>query len=267
MEKPKSRKRLNALQKDILLALYKFRFVTRDLIIEYQGHKSKTYTYYRLENLVEQSYIGRKFDNFDKISRRPVVYYILPKGIGSLKQQPNLNKSVINTMYKDRGTSQEFIDRCLTIFDIYNKLNQLYGNRLNFYSKSELSEYDYFLKPLSDAYFTIENKKTSSQHFLLELLSSDKPVFAHRKRIEHHLDHYEFGDWEEIGEEYPLLLLVCETSRLERRLQQVIANLFDRRGVEEVSVFTTTTKALLSAQSTREPIWSDVCDPEELITI
>ena len=267
MEKPKSRKRLNALQKDILLALYKFRFVTRDLIVEYQGHKSKTYTYYRLKFLVEQGYIGKRFNNFDKINRRPVVYHILPKGIGSLKQEPNLNKTIINAMYKDRSASQEFMDRCLTAFAIYNKLNQLYSNRLNFYSKSELSEYDYFLKPLSDAYFTIENKKTPIQHFLLEQLSSDKPVFAHRKRIEHHLDHYEFGNWEEIGDEYPQLLLICAAARLERRLQQVIANLFDRRGVEEVSVFTTTTKALLGAQTNREPIWSDVCDPEELITI
>lgn len=262
MEKPKSRKRLNALQIDILLALYKFRFATRDLIIKYQGLKSKSYTYYRLENLVEQNYIGRKFDNFDKINRQAVIYFIRPEGIKVLKSEASLNQIVLNTMYKDHQRSPAFINRKLTLFKIYNTLRTIYGQNLNFYTQSEIGHYDYFIKPLPDAYLLLNGVP-----FIVELVDAAKPSFVHKKRLEKHLEFYETGNWDELNDEYPNLLLICETSNLERRMQTTAANLLERVGIEELSVYTTTTKALLALQNPEDAIMSDVYEPEELLTL
>jgi hypothetical protein len=262
VETPKPRKRLNSLQSDILLALYKFRFITRELIVSYQGLKSKSYTYDRLKNLVEQEYIGRKYDNFDKINRQPAVYFIKPKGIRALKDQSGLNQALLNAMYKDRRASSGFINHRLTLFKIYTVLRSNYGPALNFYTQSELAQYDYFLRPLPEAYLEVDNTP-----FMLELLDVSKPTFVFKRRLERHIEFYESGDWDEVSEQYPSLLLVCDTPSHERRIQRTTANLFERAGIEDISAYTTTAKALLAQASPDDTIWSDTFEPEELLSL
>ncbi len=263
MDKPKARKQLNVLQKDILFVLYKFRFATRELIVEYQGLKSKTYTHYRLRGLLDQGYIGRQLSPEDRINRRAASYFILPGGIRTLRQEPGLNQKLLSTMYKDRLAGRRFIDRCLSIFSLWIKFNKLYPRNLNFYTKSELSEYDYFPRPLPDAYLT-----TAKCHFMLELISDESvPAFVPKRQIKRYIDHCEEDDWSELGESYPTLLLVCSTAGHERRVQKTAANLLNSADIDELAIYTSTSKALLGSQTKLDAVWSDVLEPEELLSL
>lgn len=262
MEKVKARKQLNALQTDILFVLYKFRFATRELIVKYQGLKSKTYTHYRLTGLVEQEYIGRHLSPEDRINRRPATYFILPKGIKVLKQQESLNPKSLTAMDNDRRAGGQFIDNCLSIFNIYIKLNELYGKSLNFYAKSEAAEYESFPRPLPDAFAQINSK-----NFFLELITENIPGFAVKRRLLRYIEHCDEGDWEELGETYPYVLLVCESSSIEKRAQKLASRALYSSEADELLIYTTTLKALLACQAREETIWSDVEDSDELIAL
>src|ERR1035437_633179 len=84
-KQPTRRKRLNGMQMDVLLCLYKFRFGTPELISSYQEVAAVRDTNKRLKILMEQEYIGRNYDSSYRIDRKQASYYLLPKGIKLLK--------------------------------------------------------------------------------------------------------------------------------------------------------------------------------------
>jgi len=267
------RKSLTKAQLNILIALYKFRFVSVDLTVEWMGLKTRTHSFNRLKSLEQQGYIARRYTNQDRIDRKPAVYFALNGAINILKQRTELDKTALNTMYKDKLAGKLFIDRCLLTFAVFNRFKAGYGNKaLDFFSKREMSRYDFFPKPLPDAYITIAHKgkhdkskpKADTQYFL-ELFDLASPFFVHRRVLNKHMSFYDSGEWEEQMEtDYPSLLLVCETTQLQKRIQKLSCRLQDSEGAY-MSIYTTSTKALLTAGSANEKIWANIDEPEELV--
>lgn len=261
VKEPKYRKDLNDLQKDILVILYKFRFATRDLIVTYLGLKSSTYTHYRLKILLEQKYIGRHYSGQDKMNRQPASYYLLPEGMRILKALPDINQKALTNMYKDRYASQAFIERSLTTFRLYNKLRQLYGDDLTFYSKTDMSEYDFFPKKLPDGYFQLRDTA-----YMLDWLPATTTYTAIRSRLSYLIEHYKSDEWGESWTDYPTILLVCGNPYLERQAQRLAARLLRNEQDDEsfdnnLAFRTTTIKAFINSL-TNDPIWTDVLEPE-----
>lgn len=265
--KSKSRKKLNNLQNEILLILYKFRFATADLIVKYQERDSKRYTNTRLRILYEQKLIGRNYDKSSIINRKPANYYLLTEGIRLLKQGSGLNDTVLNTIYRDRYAGEVFIKESLRNFGLYNKLNELYKSDLGFYSKSEMSEFDYMIRPLPDAFIALGNDSEGFTEYILEVVKESTPFFAAKKRIKKYSEHAESGDWDEAETDYPILLLICETAAIERRTQKQTSSILEVSEGDNLTIYTTTLKALLTSSSSDDLIWSDVLEPDNLISL
>lgn len=265
---PLQRRPLNSSQQEVLLTLYKFRFCTRDLITKYQRLTSSINTHYRLQILLEQDYIGRNFNGSYRLSGKPASYYLLPKGINFLKLNPELNPVSLNLLYKDRQAGEVFISRCLTIFELYTKFQQLYGGVLEFYAKNELLEYEHFPSSRPDGFISFSDKYERLEDVMLELVMDVTPPFAVRRRLTQYIEHFESGEWEEETKaDYPTLLLVCETPGVERRTQKLLSRTLSRLDIDELNCYTTTLKALRSALSARDAVWSNVLDPEEPVSL
>lgn len=272
MTKPIARKDLNTNQKDILLILYKFRYATVDLIATYQGLRSSTYTHTRLKILREQKYIGRHFTPQDKIDRKPAIFFLLPKGIAVLKAKPELNQKFIPNMYKDRGGGEAFMKRCLGVFRLNNKLRELYEDDLTFYSKTETSEYNFFPKVLPEAFLLI--KETG---YLLDILPALTTYPALRGSIDRSINHFKAKKWTDDWEDYPTVLLVCETPYLERLARRVTLGAIykaqnndeeeDGTDMDSLTFLTTTTKALFGSESSQHAIWTNAEEPDELVSL
>ena len=263
------RKQLNAKQLKILLILYKFRFGTIELIASFQGLGTGDYTRKRLKILLGQEYIGRNYDGRYRLLNKPASYYLLPKGIKLIKQNPVINPAVANLAYKDKSASETFINRCLITFELYNKLKKLYGKtNVEFFSKSELAKYEYFPRPLPDAYLRFTDMFESLPDYMLELALTATPFFAIRRRVLQYIDHFDSGEWEAaVASNYPDLLFVCESAYLERRLQKCIYKILDNSGIDDLKCFTTTIKAIRSCERASDKIWSGVFEPDEPISL
>lgn len=246
--KPKYRRPLNAKQLHVLKLLYKFRFVTTDLLLKHNIAKTNAVIQGRLNVLLDQEYIGRNYDGSYRLQNKHATYYILPKGINILKAQ-GLDGGVLHSMYKDRTASQKFIDHSLQVFSVYGHLQRLYPKAFNIYSKSELSQQE-FPKPRPDLYLN------GQQDYFLEYIDSATPFFAIRQMISRYVGHEESGEW---GGEYPTLLLVCETGALEARLLKHLDKLGDG---SDLVAMTTTLKAVSMAKSSDNTIWSTQQDEQ-----
>ena len=270
---PKPKQPLNALQTEILLILYKFRFATRDLIVSYQELPSKTYTRERLINLMEQKYIGRHYTGHDKIAGKPARYYLNALGIRFLLDKARLdefriNPGVLNLAYKDKNATEQFMERSLSTFELYIVLKKLYGDSLDFYTKSELAGNKLFLKPLPDAYLTFSGRYNHKSDYIIEIMDSTKPYFVHRRRLNQYLKQYEANTWQNTtNANFPRLLLIADSPNLERRLQKSMIYSLSSRSISELAVYTTTLGELLMLENTKDKVLSNIYQPEKLLTI
>lgn len=221
---PSHRKALNKDQLNVLYALYKFRFGTTDLLKTTQSKNiSRQYMNTRLRILCEQEYIGRRYDSSYRLQAKFAQYHLLPKGIEVLKQHPeHFNKNVLRNTKRDVDASERFARHSINVFAIYTKLKDKYGEisrgSFHFYTKSYMvgENAEGFSKPLPDAfasYRTLSDHRL--KHYLIECFDDTMPQSVMKERIEQLVDHADSGEWS-LTEEYPRILLVCETERLQK---------------------------------------------------
>lgn len=257
----KHRKKLNAEQLEVLGLLHKFRFGSNDLIAQYFGKKDRSFVFKRLSILLELGLICKRFDSSYRIQGRPAAYYLTPAGARMLQEQRE-SKDVINVkaIYKDKTVSEQFVQHSLDLLAIYNRLRTQYGDRLKFFTKANLNreQFDYFPQPLPDAYIRLRLGGDEKQ-FFLDMYYDDQPFFTAVRKIKHHADYAEEGDWEETGTDLPAILCVCESASLQKRLQKRIVKLDD-----DEPTFALITKA--EAQS-GNLAWQLAADPERAMPL
>ena len=267
MSQPKYRRPLNPKQLDILIILYKFRFANVDLFCRFLDLDNQSGMYKRLKILEDQNYIGRIFTNQDMIDRRPALYYLRTAGVNYLKTIDGVSHKAIANTVRDNNRKRSFIDRCLMILELHNKLRQLYGNKLQFYAKPEISDYDFFPKNLPDGYMLINEKP-----YMLEWFASNTPYQQIRGKISQLLTHYDSGEWDSSGEDYPTILFICADVYVERLVKRIASRAFykaEDQGIdpEGLTILTTTLKAFNTAQDAQQTIWSDNREPEGLVRL
>lgn len=215
---------------------------------------------------MEQEYIGRIYDSSYRIERKQAIYYLFPEGIKFLKASgEDLDPKGLNLLYYNRSASEGFVNHCLSLFGLYLKFDELYGQSLEFFTRSEIANEERYPRPLPDADLILQHKQAEDSEFFLEFIEKDLPYFTVRRRIRRYFTHYE-EEWDNTQGDYPVILLVCENTYLERQVQRLAARLIDRTD-SELKVYTTTTKALLGSPTRKTALWSDVTEPESLLVL
>jgi hypothetical protein len=186
---PSYRRPLNSKQLDILRLLYRFRFVTSNLLTPTLKLKDPSKTNQRLRILTDQKYIGRRYKSEYRLLGKPASYHLLPDGIKALKQIPDnkFSAAVLHNIRKDFDASDQFIDRQLGVLSTFCHLSAQYGVGLRFFTQSELRKYSYFPKPLPYAYIRLRMGDSEKQ-FFLEVINDSQPFFkaiGRIKRIRH----------------------------------------------------------------------------------
>jgi hypothetical protein len=208
----------------LLHMIYRFRFVTSELAARYQDVGTKTNMRRRLAILEEQGYISRKYESAYRLRGQHASYCLLPVGMKALKQRPDFeyDAKLLRNIYKDRDASDQFIEHHLTLMQAYCDLKEHYGDRLQFFTKSDLVKYTHFPQPLPDAYLSLVDGH-SSKGFFLDVHQESRPFFVTVRRLKRYADYADSGAWEETGEELPKILALCDTATLQKRLQKRVS--------------------------------------------
>ncbi len=222
----KHRRKLNAEQLEVLELLYKFRFGSNDLVAQYFGKKDRSFVFKRLTILQELRLIGKRFEPSYRIQGKPAAYYLLPEGARTVKKNrdPDDTDEVnIKSVYKDASISDGFIRHCLHIFALYNALNGRYDD-LDFLTARDFAGYEYYPKPLPDAFLTL-----STKHYFLQFLGDDQPFFTVVRKIKSHIEYCKSGNWPQVSDGLkPTMLFVCESASLQKRTQKRIMSALNK---------------------------------------
>lgn len=226
-------------QREILVLVYRFRFVTGPLIARYYDQPYLQTANDQLNRLVTLGYLAKRVDPSYRLVHRPVEYYATTRCVKLFRELiEDYSERELKQLYVRADTSERFVHRSLSIFDIYLQLHSVYGEQLKFYSKPELNvdDYDYFPQPLPDGFFMRKgiNGCEDEQCFFIEYFDDSVSVGIHARQISKYIKYFEDDTWRTTGLEFPRVIIVCESVSLKVRAQKrfkylTIANDVDLR--------------------------------------
>lgn len=218
-------------QNEILLLLYRFRFLNRLHIQTLLHHKTPITVNLWLKDLTQKEYINRIFKRSWTENTIPAKYYIAKQGIRFLKTQPGCKTEYLKKLYREKDRSQQFIDCCLFIADIY--LRYLTDNSSNTSVQSFYTQQDFTpTSIIRDIHpdFVVLTGKVDTQHFALyQLFPEGVPRYAVRKRIEQYITFLTEGDGVDL---LASLYLIIQSEALYKYLIRHIQKILDDESID-----------------------------------
>lgn len=258
---PKPTIKITNKQKEIILLLYKFRFLTTTHIQKLLNHKDPHRIKEWLSDLLDKSCVKRHYSRttFGE-NTKPAIYYLAAKSRIILNNKKDIEMSDLEYIYKEHRREQKFISHSLFLADVYLFLvSQTDANEeLKFFTKSELQEYAYFPDPLPDAFIAIRNNNGTRRYFL-DLFDEYTPPFIARRRARSYLEYVEKSDWDENTNhaKFPSILFVCPSESLKRHLTLYTKALLEKTYDDKLSLFLTT-KSHITLSNINQNIWQKV---------
>jgi len=263
------RTKLNNGQIEVLELIYKYRFVSRQLLAGSLGVKPENGLYEKLEILVKNGYLGKWLDKSLKMQNVPAAYYLEPKAMKLLKELPKYEKIDNNTIknsYNEKNVSAPFITLTLQIYAVSRELERLHPE-IKFFTKRDLAHQNHFPKSLPDAFVSLKaNGQDKPNRYFLDVIENSTPRYKIDKLVVEYVAFFEEGGWDATNSPLPKMLLLCESGSFERRLQRIVARKLSNLGSNDLEFFTSTLSALKSANPTTE-IWSNAEEPDELVNL
>jgi hypothetical protein len=264
---PKYRKKLNQEQAAVLQLLWRFRFASSEQIAKYQAKPNGKAVQKRLKILEDQGLVAKRYDKSYKLQGKPAAYYLTPHGARTLAaNKPRKADEPINIkrIYKDKDSSESFIEHCKNVLNVYLALKALYPaqGKFDYFTKSQLSyeKYDFFPSPLQDACIRTKTSK-GERYFFLDIFEDSQPFFVLIRRIKKYLDYADSGEWaryDEDGGLPPTILLVAQNKSVHKRLRKRLAKEL-RESYEELTFATTRLEHILNPEY-KGVVWFPIDD-------
>ncbi len=213
-------------QLEILLLLYKYRFLNTNQIQKLLKHKNPKRTQQWLKDLIEKEYIIARKSNKNKFMDNitPSVYSLSKLSRKRLLNHEKCERAVLNRIYREKNVLQSFVDHSMLITDIYlNIYSKLkVGEQLRFFTHSNLYGFDYFPDPLPDAYIAIKTEKTTKRYFLL-ILKDNAPLYQIEKFINQYVEYVDYNDWNKYTKDpLPSFLIICKNNFIKEKINILI---------------------------------------------
>lgn len=247
-------------QKQILIYLYTFRFLNTTHFQKLFNHKNSTRILSWLKDLTDKGYICSMYQR-DVIGEntKPAIYHLAAKTRHILKKEENCDLEILRLVYKEKRRTKKFIDHCLAIADVYLFFlaDKKENETLKFFTKTTLSEYEYFPKPCPDGYISIKTEMKTKRYFL-DLFDPYTPPFVYRRRIRQYLNYSAEGDWQVNTDNapFPAIYFVCHSEAAKKHAYWYGKNVTDK-SFEEVSMYVTT-KETMQASGFQGDVWKKI---------
>lgn len=223
-------------QTDILLLLYRYRFLNPIHIQKFLGHKSHTLINQWLTDLTNQKILAKiDVKKSGTITSKPSLYYLGLKSKNILKQNEKCNPDLLSRVYQEKRRSEAFRTHWLALADLYfyfldAAIKQ--SATLHFYTSTDISDFAYAPLPAPDAYVILEETNQTSRYFL-ELIDGGEKWFVVDRRIRQYISYFKKKYWQEhVQLPFPSILLICPNTKLQYHLHILITKELKSEEVE-----------------------------------
>ena len=229
-------------QLEILLLLYRFRFLNRTHIQRFLNHKDRKRINAWLKDLVDRNIIGRKYSRSLKENTKPAIYHLSIKSRKILLEQTETDEKILKRVYREKKRSKKLIEHCLFLADVHFYLDQQLKDtdKLHFFTKVDLRNHYYLPYKRPDAYITISSKDITKRYFI-EILDPETPRFILRNKISSYIEFFDEEVWQEkTGHPNPSILLVCPDDTIKKFLFKHIRQVLEEEADDELKFYLAT---------------------------
>jgi len=212
-------------QLNILMLLYRFRFLNTNQIKLLMKHKEPQQIQEWLKDLKQKQYIESDYKRSKReYNTKPAVYHLMPASREILKKQETCNILALKRVYKEGLRSPSFIEKSLLIANIYLRLKlqtEEDNKKLHFSTATDLATYSYL--PKLDGCIAIKSSNRTKRYFLV-IFEEHWSKGVVRGKINSYLDYSQSNIWEEnTNTAFPSFLIVCLNEPMKERLYKHIS--------------------------------------------
>lgn len=253
-------------QIDILETLYKYRFGSRQSLVDSLGIKSGSNLFEKLNVLMKHGFVARRYDKSFKLQGVPAAYYLTPKGLRRLQSihgSERVTDAIIKASYRDKVVGQSFVNHVVEVYAYANRLQRKHPS-LKVFLRREMALYSYFPANPPDAFLSLKTNDRL-QRFFFDVVSKDAPPSAINRRLVNYMEFFDDGGWGVTGSDLPKLLFLLENPAAENRLRRAAHAVRSRFDLDdEIEIYTATTEGLPGEDSA---IWSNIDESGELLSL
>jgi hypothetical protein len=247
-------------QLQLLLLLYKFRFLTTHHFQKILGHKTPRKIQDWLRDLHDKKCIGRHYERMKfGENTKPAIYYLDLNGRHLLKSLKECNEEVLKKVYKEKTRTKKFIEHCLAVADFFCFFqSQVKENEtIHFSSQSMLNSYGHFPNPLPDGYIAVKTGDQTKRYFI-DIFDESTPYFVLRKRIKNYVQYASDGIWQHATHSHlPSILFVLPNENTKRHIFYYAKSVLSKNLFEDVRLYLTT-KELMLQYNNNSSLWLSV---------
>ncbi len=190
---------------DILLLLFRFRFLTRPQIQQLLTLKNHQKVLRWLNELAKSQYATKYQSSVSSVA----TYSLGRAGRKYLVKNKLVKQAVLlDRVWREYAYSSGFREKCLLIADMYLQLVARSGGALRFWTKSELHGVENMIEPAPDAYIIVNEKSEADRIFLeVPTVARTKNVMA---QIERYSEYFFSREWQEHTDKpFPKIVIIC----------------------------------------------------------
>lgn len=234
-------------QQEILLYLYRFRFLNSIQTQTILHNKDRRNINMWLKDLVDKQFIGKTVREIGK----PSVYYLAINGIRWLKTQEKTN---LTKLRREKFRSGKFVEECRFIVECYIQATTQPNSNSEFYTRNDYSV-DSLLAKLKPHFVRVKETGEQKTYYIYELFQKDAPRFFMRSRVLRYIDFFTQDEWIKT-QISPTIFFICPDEKIEQYILR-----FTKKTQEELttnfSIFTST-RNLVETQSLLDSIWNQI---------
>ncbi len=175
-------------QKEILLLLYRFRFLNRIQIQTLLKHKDAKNINVWLKDLTTKNYTGKIFERTPGINK-PAIYFASNNGIKFFSSAEGADRKSLRKLYQEKRRSKTFIDQCIVIAQVYLKLLDQNLQDFKFYTQVDFPT-NSVIRDLLPSFAYVYSKDAKLQHHTCEIIKDGTPRFAIRSRVNQYIEFF-----------------------------------------------------------------------------
>ena len=227
MDTIKTHYKLNEKQINLLIVIYKFRFVTALLLGQYKGITAQSMK--RSLNILEDSgYIDKRYNSSYKLQGKAARYFLSPKAIKLFKDNEDINQHSLNLFYKTKLLSEDACDSHIHTLQTYIDYRAKLTSNYTLKTKYELYKHEDQPDPPSDIYAR-SNIKQQSDIFIE--IHNNSQAFIIKKRLTYLAEFIE----ENYEDNQPKVILI--TNKNNKKIGRIIENINEEYSDQDTLIF------------------------------
>ena len=247
--------KLSAGQQRLLKLLFKFRFMSTQLLADVIGIGRRS-VYEAVEVLVAKGLVDKVYDSDFRYAKKPAYYYLNKQGVTTVRRLLDVKESVVHALYKNAEASPEFIDHCLTTARCYGAIKRGSPDDTEIFTKAEINRFRQFPKNRPYLYIRTPGNKDA-----IVVIIDDKPLYIVRKRLEEIIQHMEDEGWDG---DYPTICFILKNPNDLHSFLYTTNKKLEAMGMDEneVTILATHLEALRKGN---DHCWSNPFHPKSFV--